>query len=244
MSPSAVTEAGGPLSSRSRGGPLAVPCPDAGSPRSRVRRSPASLWPRRATLRTRHRARGARAWCAGPVPGDRVMSRDGSVHVLAPQLTLTVAGGRPVPRRVCSFLSMFGLTRASTAASAASADGPASSLFLSHREAFPGHPDSPSSLPSWQDLCVACPSASSKLGTSFGEERVWEGAASSLANASGAAGAPRPRPRDLRPDGRRFLRGPSILEDRPRAGQDGAEGRTRSGGQRAQPSASHPHPWG
>lgn len=71
-------------------------------------------------------------------------------------------------------------------------DDQARTLFLFHREVFPGHLDSPSSLPSWQDLCVACLSASSKLGTSFGEERVWKGAASSFTNASGAAGAPRP----------------------------------------------------
>lgn len=118
--------------------------------------------------------------------------QDGSFHVLGLLLALLVAACRLVPQSFCPFLSIFGPTRASTAASAVSEDGQTGTLFLFHREAFPGHLDSPSSLPGWQDLCVACLSASSKLGTSFGEERVWKGAASSLTNASGAAGAPRP----------------------------------------------------
>lgn len=59
---------------------------------------------------------------------------------------------------------------------------------------------------------------------------MWKGAASSVTNASGAAGAPRPQPRDLQPDGRSFLRCPCIPENRSRASRDRAEG-------------SHPH-WG
>lgn len=53
---------------------------------------------------------------------------------------------------------------------------------------------------------------------------MWKGAASSVTNASGAAGAPRPQPRDLQPDGRSFLRCPCIPENRSRASRDRAEG--------------------
>lgn len=53
-----------------------------------------------------------------------------------------------------------------------------------------------SSPPHWQDRCVVCLSARSKLGMFFGETR-WKGAASSIREASGAARGPHPLPCDL-----------------------------------------------
>lgn len=54
--------------------------------------------------------------------------------------------------------------------------------FLPHLQVFPDRLDPPARLPSWQDLCVVCLSASSKLGTSF-KGTMGKGAASSSKNA-------------------------------------------------------------
>lgn len=82
-------------------------------------------------------------------------------------------------------------------------------LFLLHLQVFPGRLDSLARLPSWQDLCVVCPSASSKLGTSF-KGTMGKGAASSSKNAPVQSEC-LPQPCDLLP----HSRGP-ILENRSR----------------------------